>query len=656
MVLDPVLARARRLVDASGGALSIGELAEALFGVETNSEGSDGSGRFVEFLLSLDSWVRGGLSIGEDGAAWTSFGREVARWASTQVVDYARSIASACSVDGAWFVELPRLSDLLATGARQALQCEALARVPPLVVAAAFVEAGCPVVLQDGVVYSQTMYQIRRGSLSAALRAVIRAAGGPIHFRDAFAQVRGAGRDCDELDELTIRGAVAGQRDLVQSGYGEFTHRDHWHVPFSLIVDVRNWVSRWLREQSVPFVGVAGAFEHFEVRCRAAGLLSEHALYYALREEAGPQLSCPRAPYLSLPGIPEDDMDPVTALEAIVRDRGGSVALSDFRDLVTRVLFLKGYRADNLNASAVLVRSGQNVVHIDHIALDSEALKRVVGVARSLADGSGRVSTERVFAAEAVTCRLAGIREARVLHRVLDVTASRWVTCARYPLLYIEPDRITRSTPLGQHMADFILASGDVCSMATLIGRFHEREGFSESSVYSLTVSEKAWRHGLCRYGQGSLVHLRTIGWCSEKESRLSQAADAELARSAAAGRPYGLLTALLESSALPDLDGRVGWTKRLVEDLLAMTGRYRVLGNLRTAYTAASGPGSLANYAELAATLLRTELGGATSIARFAEFLERRSISRGQGCLRGLRDSGPIKVSRDEVALRELG
>ncbi len=497
--------------------------------------------------------------------------------------------------------------------------------------------------------------RLPNGSRTALVVGVLRSAGRPMHFTEVYEQVRRLVPQAKRCSPRLVHSWLVKAEGALLWDRGTFVHEECVTAPVALIEKVEAWLIDKLRGE-VPFVGISGAFEHFETECRGQGVASETALYTCLRRSANARLVYPRYPQVCLSEGFDSRLPAATALEQFVREAGREVSVDEMAEYALHGLYLKEFQLQQCLArlSGVVRTARDGFLDASLLPLNSERLEKLKADIVAMLGKEGHIAAGRVYDERRVTCAVLGIDGPQMLHSLLRELDYEELDVTSYPQIRLatraEGGAATRGI-VAEVVAHIRRKSGP-CSFDELESRYVDELGYDERAVRAA-----AYADGVVRYGRGSVVHLEALSWSGSEQAELERAANSALAESRARGHAHALASDILERSHLPALGNQIPWTQTLVCSLLALEGHFRVLGSAGNAFVAAANPEGIESLDDLVARVLAREYEGAAELDVLEERLRGLGILHRRLTPSMLRGDGPKVVLTAHLAtLQELG
>jgi transcriptional regulator with XRE-family HTH domain len=508
-------------------------------------------------------------------------------------------------------------------------------------------------VIDNDVVYSRDQWRLRNGSRVRLVESILRDAGRPMHFGEVCEKLKELLPNDQRITPHNVHRILRGAESILWWGSGTFVYAEAVTIPRAVLEQIESWLIDRL-DGGAPFVMVSGAFADFRRQCVAAGVGSESALYTCLRQSGNVRLVYPRYPQIYLADSYESRIPAMVALEQYILSAGREVPLAELTEYALGDLCLKEFQFQQCIARfSGVVRTGDGgFLDMSLLPIDQNRLNRLKDDILKMMDRDGHIAVTRVYGDKRVTCRMMGITSAEMLYSVLRECDFHELEVRTYPQISLANRRRKPGEGRGvtTDVVSFIRQKSAPISFEELEERFVEDLGYREQTVHAAVLV-----HGVLRYGQGSVVHLGALAWSDQKQTLLERAAFSELERNLTRGWVHGLASDLLEGRDLPDIGGRIPWTKTLLSELLILDRRFRLLGSTHNAFLAIPNKDGIENLGDLVARELRLQFGGAASLEQMQNRLRELGIIERRLTPTMLGAAPDAVVDGNLVLLREL-
>lgn len=647
--LRPLIDAAAAFVQKRGGMVALDELTKTLLSKGKGGDQLIYATELISFFSELQVWKDAGLLLQDDGIISHIDTQPMIRNLARMVVDVAIAIADERHSDDLWSVEREYLKNALIKRAKIVPEKLHLEYISDALLDAVVKKCRRRLRAHKDRIYSVGLWRIRFGSVTQMLDTVLKQIGKPAHFSEITEHAK---KWSPGILERNVHAALDRSKNALLWDRGTFVHKDRIAIPLSLIHDVEAWLLKVLQED-VPFVSAYGPFMHFLTRCQQAAFPSEVALYTCLRQSTHPELAYPRLPFIYLrKGFTERVPVPI-ALENFVRDAGGPVSQQDVREFCLERIYLKDYQLYQLTqrVSNVLRTAGWGYLHLDNFELDSLSVMPLIRHIQDVLTKEEHCSVDRIFRDKLVTCRSLGIDGPVMLYSVVQYFAEDLFSIRSYPSLARNHDSQAKSQlSIKQRVLDFIRDSENPCPYEVLEERFVEQLGYKEQQVYSVSQDDD-----ICMYHPGCVIHKQTLDWDESKQEELERLALRIYQSASRAGRYFGRITNLLESSEMPKLPPGLYWSHTMCADLLAKGKLFLILGNSREAFLPRDNEHRIQSFEDLISKFLIRDWEGAANLAAFEESLIKDGVIKKRLTPVMLGTGQAVVIKEREIILREL-
>jgi hypothetical protein len=505
---------------------------------------------------------------------------------------------------------------------------------------------------QENIIYSDEIWSGRWGSKVQKAEKVLKDFGRPAHFQEVFLKLRELYPEDESISERNTHTYLTRENsDVLLWDRGTFVHKDLVEINFSFIKEIEKWLLIKL-SNGVPFVAVGGLFKEFTDKCHQNGIPSESALYTCLRLSANPELLLPKYPQIYMSKNFESRIPSHVAIKQYIEDYGGFIPFSELKSYALDSLGLKDIQYQQIlsGLSDTFVTGSKGIIAKKNLEIDPEKIKEIYSYLNTFVCQNGHVSIEKIFHDKRVTCISIGIEDPKFLYNVLKSEA-RGISFDRYPSvrLILEEETSSEMT-ISDQVERFLESKKTPCSYEELEGTFIRKYGYRESSLYLALQKEN-----ILRYGQGSLIHINSIGWTDQKNESLINQATICLMQAFRINRRYGLISELIEYDDLPPLPEGIMWTKTLLGEMLGFTNEFKVLGNAKNAFVAKYNEEGIKVFEDLVYIILAKDFGGAENLQLLGKKLKEMRIIKNLLTPSMLGEQKKVVVCGDVVMLREL-
>ncbi len=647
--LRPLINAAVAFVQKTGGMVALDELTKTLLCKGKGGDQLIYATELISFFSELQVWKDASLLLQEDGIISHVDSQSLIRYLVGMVVDVAIAVADERHSDDLWSVEREHLKNALIKRAMIVPEKLHLENISDALLDAVVKNCRRRLRAHKDRIYSVGLWRIRFSSVTQMLDTVLKQIGRPAHFSEITEHAR---KWRPGILERNIHAALDRSKNALLWDRGTFVHKDRIVIPLSLIHDVETWLLKVLQED-VPFVSAYGAFTHFSTRCQQAAFPSEIALYTCLRQSTHPELAYPRLPFIYLKkGFTERIPVPI-ALENFVRDAGGPVSQKDVREFCLERIYLKDYQLYNLTqrVSNVIRTADWGYLHLDNFELDPIFVMPLIRHIQDVLTKEEHCSVDRIFHDKLVTCKSLGIDGPVMLYSVMQHFTEDFFSIRSYPSLARNHDSQEKSQlSIKRRILDFIRDFEKPCPYEVLEERFVEKLGYKEQQVYSVSHDGN-----ICIYHPGCVIHKQTLEWDESKQQELERLALKIYQSAARAGRYFGRISNLLESSTMPKLPSGLYWSHTMIADLLAKGKRFLIFGNSREAFLPRDNEHGIQSFEALIGTLLVRYWNGSANLAAFENSLVKDGVIK-KSLTPVMLGTGQIVAIKDrEIILKEL-
>lgn len=502
---------------------------------------------------------------------------------------------------------------------------------------------------KDGVLYTDSEWDIKYSSIPKKCEAILLQAGGPVSHlvvKDTLA------KECSVI--ITPNRAdiyLAGLDSAVMWGRGLFVHIDNI-VYDSKCIDMIQAELKKRLSRKMPFVSAFGLFNEFRTRCVASGIPNDHALYSLLRRHQTDAYICDRYPYIrsGLKGYRSEKAH--RFVEAMLQEADGPVSIASIHKRLCHDMGLRDTHCNQAIALAegVIRIDKDQLMHVDSIKASRKDLAPVFAHAQHLLERSGHVSVARLFADKRVTCLAAGILGPYMLYSLLTLYFGDKLSLTRYPQIRRQGEG--SKNHIHDEILSYVFKEQRPVALDELRRVFVEERGYSVQTVEGI-----AYHDHMLRYYPRCVVHSDVLGWSVSKAEKLFSVAAEQYRRCEKAGGYIASISSLIEQreNDLPPLAASLGWTEVLASDLLSRQPNVRLLGNTRNAYVILPNEKGIDSLGDLIAVIVKEKFGGGCSQDDLSDFLCRSGIIRKNLTASMLGDGDKVILSDQQIVLKGL-
>lgn len=503
--------------------------------------------------------------------------------------------------------------------------------------------------IKGNKLYSNDTWTFHYGRLLATAESILKISGRAMHFKEIFEEIKKIRPNNNSFTERNIHAALDRSQNVLLWDRGTFLHVKHAPFPYGLIRDVEDWVEEKLNDGQ-PFFSVSGVFSFFKNKCIAENITSETALYSCLRLSADPRLSYPHYPYIYLSNSTNREYSAYSAIELFMQEAGEPVPLDDLRKYFLDNLGLKEFQMmQSLDKNANILRIDRgHYLHADYLNINKDKLPEIISHIKTVISSEGHVSVHKIFKDKKIVCIMSGIANPLMLFSVLRFYESNEFQLNRFPQIRavdISQESIT------DMVVKFVKDSKPFCTFQDLHEYFIMKLGYSEQSPYS-SVSK---RDDIYRYLQGCLVHKDTIGLTEENQNKIEAVAINVYFEGIKTGQYYGLISDIIESDELPQLDNELYWTELLLADVMNNNNKVKVLGNKKNAFVPVPNDYNIESFEDLLYEILKNKYHGAANLDEFNEALVDMGIIIKRVTNNMLGTSKKVSIIEQQIILTEL-
>ena len=504
--------------------------------------------------------------------------------------------------------------------------------------------------IKDYNLFSVHLYNIRFGNMLEVLESVLLVMKGPKHHKDISDEVL-KWRPTFSRQTLYISLNTRVDNAMLW-GRGVYVHRDNINIPLSLIKDIEAWLVSAL-SNNVPFVMIGGAYRKFKYRCSQAGIVSESALYSCLKISATCELVFPWTPLVFASRNYDEEVNMVVGFEEYLLDEGGPVSREEIDSYWKSMMFLTVRQIDNLTERTpnIIKADNSEFIHVRNLEYDQHIMKSIAEYVNKKIGEEGHYSVSKIYKEKQITCRMAGIYGPAILYQLLEHTNSENCKYTHYPLIENTKDSPNRNgSSIVKKVVKFVSDQLKPCTYQKIYDEFASPHGYSSDIVYNVATQES-----IVRYHRGSIVHLASLEWDSEKQVKLEDLASSVYNSAYESGRIFARVSDLLESGNLPFLPRGILWSKVLLGELLRNGAKVHLIGNTQEAYVLKGNSLGIHNLETLIAEMLRRSWGGAVKHSIFEKELVKTGIVRRSLSQNMISPSKVIIIKNGVVMLKEL-
>lgn len=502
---------------------------------------------------------------------------------------------------------------------------------------------------KDGKLYHSDRWNLLSGRLLPAAESILKQNKRAMHFTEIYEEIKKSRPEYFSISDHNIHAAMDRSQNVLLWDRGTFIHKENVVFSYGLLRQVEKWAEEKLR-QDVPFISVHGAFEAFKEKCIEDGIPSESALYSCLRLSGDQLFSYPRYPYIYL-NTGDIQKIPITkAIEEFIREAEGVVALDIIKQYALENLYIQDY-AFNQHLARILdvFRTNNGYIHADYLNIEKQKLLEVIAYIKGLISKTKHVSVVKIFKEKRVTCALMGVDSPELLFSVLQLYASDEFEARNYPQIRSISWIDTKRKGVLDNIIEYIRKKQSFCTRQELLEHFVKGLGYTEQLVYLAGLKE-----GVYQYLEQCLVHKDTIKWNDEKQNQIENIALLYYENEVKAGRCYGLIELITESSSLPELGNNLYWTELLIADILTKGNNFKILGNKKNVYVPIPNMFNIESFEHLLFEILKCEHKGAENLDLFSENLVDLGIIKKKITQGMLGNSDKVCIVGQEIILTE--
>lgn len=618
--LKPLFRSAAHLVDARGGKLNTAELVAVLLAKGPQGESLKHATTFMEFLSSFTYWDSEGLILDKEGHVCTSKYMRIIRLLSPYIVNMAKENADEILGNDLWSIDIKILKKLIIDKYNSHEREDNIIDISDIILDNIFSTHDTKIKRDFRRLYSRDYWDLRFGSISNASLAILRHSNKPLHFSEVYSKLLEFRSEDNMPNEHAVHASIDRFEEIYLWGRGTFVHENNITIPHDVISEIEKWLLKKLRK-NVPFISVYGPFIQFKDICISSNIPNEIALYSLLRHLSHPLLIYPRLPYIYLEDNYEYRIPNILAIEQFIQDTDGPVSYKKLKHFVKDMLFLKDYQfAQGIASVPNVVRTKNGgFIHSDFLNLEEDIFNDILYYTREIIRKEGHVSVRKIFQDKMVSCKIIGIDSHQGLFSLFQLLRPDEFDLRNYLTLRFNKDtgEEEKSRSIVKEIADYLEKEGRPCGYHEIYEIFVEGLGYKERIIYDCSREDC-----VRQYSGDSLVHTETLGLDVTKMEKIDNSALELYNGCEKRGECYALIAKLVESNPLPNLKPGLYWTKALLADCLAKSGKFRVLGNTRNAYIPKANRFNINNLEDLVYEILKNKYNGAANLSEFSNEL----------------------------------
>lgn len=647
--LIPLIKKIADFVTTQGGEVEILSLVSHVLARGEEGENLKYATGFIKFLNSLEAWHKMGLRIFGDKIILFP---DIVKPLSLVIGDLAYQYAEEKVSDQLWSISLCVLQGVATNWANQTYPQKQLQSIPEAMIEESISLSPVGIKQVQDRVYSKNLWLLTYGKASEAIEYILDASQKPMHFAEVLSKLNQYRDSEKSFSGNYVHKSLLDNNNLLLWDRGTFIHRHYVQIPYILINDIEKWSIGQLRK-GAPFISAYGAFKAFESRCLAERVPNETALYYMLRELSHPLLAYPKIPYIYLDNGKLEKLSIATVIEQFIQDHGGPVNHDDLETFALQKLYLKDFQFDTIKYALpnVIRTDDGSFLHTDCLDIDMKKLHEIIKYIQRLLNYDEHIPITRVFSNKRICCKMIGIDGPIALFSLLQLFAEDEFDFRRYPQIWrLSLDDNHKNRGLHTEIAEYIKKKGRPCSYQEIQEVFVEKLGYNLQTVYNIR-----YKNGIFNYLRDYLVHIDTIGWNEVYQDILEETARQRYSERLKTGKPYGLVSSMIEFENLPHLDRELYWTPYLLADILVRRDNFRLLGNKKNAYVPVPNQSGIRTFEDLVYELLKREFDGGTNIIEFTHYLRNCDIIIKSLTKDMLGDSGKVRIMGKEIVIEEF-
>jgi len=504
---------------------------------------------------------------------------------------------------------------------------------------------------KEDVLYHIDTWKMRHGKISDIAETVLKQSGRAMHFTEVFSEMKKRRHGLSSTNERNVHATLDRLPNVLLWDRGTFIHKKNAVFPYDLIRKVEKWVNAKL-EQNIPFVSIHGAFSEFQDLCIHEGIPSEYALYSCLRVSGEQSFAFLHFPFV-YPNTSTTERIPMPLIiEEFIKEAGGPVSMNEIREFAIEGINIKQFMLNQyIDRAPNIIRIKRGTyLHTDYLKIEEQKLSEILYYARHVLSKEDHVSVKKVFNDQKINCKLMGIDSPEALFSVLQLKASDSVHVQNYPQIRAMNNNDTARRGIAKEISLYISDKKAPCPIQELYEHYVEHLGYNEQTIYWATYGDEIYH-----YLRGCVIHKNTIDWTEEKQKQIEVVARNIYKQSVKAGSCYGLVDALIESDALPQLGNDVYWTQLLISDLLKCQNNFIVIGSQKNVFLPLPNEFGIQTFEDLLYEILKRDYHGAINLEILNEELADSGIIT-KGVTKSMLDkSTKVTIVGHEIMLTEL-